>query len=61
MSRRTRATYPLATYATKRQRGQELLPLDDARLVEIVLALKGKRLTTWFGCWSKRARKGAAP
>ena len=50
-------TYKLATYATKRQRGQELLPLDDRRLVEVVLAVKGKRLTTWFGSWSERSRK----
>ena len=54
-------SHKLATYATKRQRGEELLPLDDSRLVEVVLALRGKRLTTWFGSWSKRPRKGVTP
>jgi hypothetical protein len=54
----TRArTYKLATYATKRKRGTELLALDDAQLVELVLALPRKRLTTWFGVWSNRSHK----
>jgi hypothetical protein len=51
----------LATYATKRQRGRELLPLDDRRLVEWALGVRRKRLTTWFGSWSRRSRKAAAP
>lgn len=49
----------LATYATKRKRGQELLALDDARLVELVLALLGKprvRLTAFYGAWSAKRR-----
>lgn len=49
-----RRSYKLATYATKRQRGKELLALDDARLATLALSLPRKRLTTFFGAWSKR-------
>ncbi len=48
----------LGFYVTKRARG-DLLAIDDSRLIELLVFLRGRRIISFFGSWrAKRKKRG---